>query len=134
MQSHKPQKIDLTQDYPCPCRCRGRLTPIALTEAFGCMRCQQIFVLTDDGQVLEKLVTHYPYKQAWRWTGSQWYRARDGWREGFLPVAFGIIGFLLFVWLPLAQSPLGRNVLLFATVALLLIMIPALMVWLAYRH
>jgi hypothetical protein len=134
VQTCKAHKIDLTQEYPCPCRCRGKLSPIALTEAFGCLRCQQIFVLSEDAQVLEKLVTHYPYKQAWCWRGDQWQRANNGWQESFLPLAFGIIGFLLFVWLPLAQSPLGNHMFFFVSVALLLIIVPALMVWLAYRR
>ncbi len=133
MQSHKAHKIDLSQDYPCPCRCRGRLSPIALTEAFGCVRCQQIFVLSEGGHVLEKLVTHYPYKQAWRWTGTQWYRAHSGWRTSFLPAALITIGILLCVWLPLVRS-MGGQALVWVAVALLLAVLPAFLMWLAYRR
>ena len=55
MQPQKAQKIELTTEYPCPCRRRGRLLPITLTEAFGCNRCQQIFVVEDSGYALEQL-------------------------------------------------------------------------------
>lgn len=55
MQSQKPEKLDFNSEYPCPCRRRGRLVPITLTEAFGCDRCQQIFVVEDNGFVLEQL-------------------------------------------------------------------------------
>ncbi|MEO1590698.1 MAG: hypothetical protein AAFU71_05335 [Cyanobacteria bacterium J06632_22] len=72
MRSRKSQKLDINADYPCPCRRRGTLKPILLTEAFGCDRCQQIYVLKDDGYTIEQLATHYPYRRVWRWTGHQW--------------------------------------------------------------
>ncbi len=135
MRSTKAQKIDLNTEYPCPCRRRGRLLPITLTEAFGCNRCQQIFVVEDDGYVIEQLSTSYPYKQAWRWMGSRWNTAHSGIRESYLPVAVGIIVVLLIVWLPLAlRSSAGSSVILWALLALLLAVLPAIMVWLAYRR
>ncbi|MFN7660518.1 MAG: hypothetical protein ACK5P3_20735, partial [Dolichospermum sp.] len=69
MQPQKPDKIDLNMEYACPCRHKGQLIPITLTEAFGCDRCQQIFVVEENGYVLEQLTTTYPYKRAWRWKG-----------------------------------------------------------------
>ncbi|MEK0179198.1 MAG: hypothetical protein EAZ78_09685 [Oscillatoriales cyanobacterium] len=134
MSSQKAPKIDLNGDYPCPCRRRGRLVPIILTEAFGCNRCQQIFVLDESGYVIEQLSTNYPYKQTWRWTGQQWNRAHRGFREHYLPLALGMILVLLMIWLPLALYSPGRNIILWAMVAVLLAMVPALMVWLAYRR
>ena len=77
MRSRKSQKLDLNEAYPCPCRRRGMLKPIVLTEAFGCDRCQQIYVLKDDGYSIEQLSTHYPYRRAWRWTGHQWLLNRN---------------------------------------------------------
>ncbi len=122
-------------DYPCPCRRRGRLEPILLTDAFGCNRCQQIFVVEDNGYVIEQLSTSYPYKQSWRWTGQQWHRARSGLRDGYIPLVVGIILVLLVVWLPLAlHAPRGPNILLLTLVAVLLAVLPALIVWLAYRR
>lgn len=134
MSSPKPEKIDLHGDYPCPCRRRGHLVPIALTEAFGCDRCQQIFVVDETGYSLEQLATHYPYKQAWRWTGKQWYRATPGMRSHYLPLALGMLLIPLVIWLPLAMYSPGTNILLWAIVAVMLAMLPALMVWLAYRR
>ncbi|MFS8120562.1 MAG: hypothetical protein ACMG55_19055 [Microcoleus sp.] len=134
MPSQKAPKIDLNDEYPCPCRRRGRLVPITLTEAFGCNRCQQIFVLDESGQVIEQLSTNYPYKQAWRWTGKQWNRANPGLKTHYLPLALGMILVPLVIWLPLALSSPGPNVILWAIVAVLLAMLPALMVWLAYRR
>ncbi len=135
MQSQKTQKIDLNVDYPCPCRRRGRLVPITLTEAFGCDRCQQLFVVEDKGYVLEQLSTSYPYKRAWRWIGNRWIVAQPRFGQSYLPVALGIILVLLIIWLPLAlRSPNGANILVWAMVAVLLAILPALMVWLTYRR
>ena len=135
MQSHKPQKIDQNVDYPCPCRRRGRLIPITLTEAFGCDRCQQLFVVEGNGYVLEQLTTSYPYKRAWRWIGNRWSVAQPRFAQSYLPVAIGVILVLLIVWLPLAlRTPNGANILVWAMVAVLLAVLPALMVWLTYRR
>jgi hypothetical protein len=135
VQPQKAHKIDLTQDYPCPCRRRGRLTPIALTDAFGCDRCQQIFVVDEGGHVLEQLSTTYPYKRAWRWNGQQWILVTSGLGESYLPVALGVILVLLSIWLPLAlNAPPNSGILLWAMVALLLAVLPALMVLLTYRR
>ena len=135
MQSQKAKQINFNVDYPCPCRRRGRLIPITLTEAFGCSSCQQLFVVEDNGYVLEQLSTSYPYKQAWRWMGNRWSVAQPRFAQSYLPVAFGIILVLMIVWLPLAlRSPNNANVLVWAMVAVLLTVLPALMVWLTYRR
>jgi hypothetical protein len=130
----KDPKIDLNGDYPCPCRRRGHLVPIILTEAFGCNRCQEIFVLDESGYVIEQLSTNYPYKQTWRWTGQQWKKAHGGLRAHYLPIALGMILVPIMIWLPLALHSPGSNVILWAIVAVLIAMLPALMVWLAYRR
>ncbi len=135
MRPHKPQKIDLNNDYPCPCRRKGRLLPIILTEAFGCDRCQQIFVVEENTQVLEQLASHYPYKRGWRWNGKKWVAIHSGWGESYLPIALGIIIVLLIIWLPLAlRSGSGISIIIWALIAVLLAVLPALMVWLAYRQ
>lgn len=135
MQSKKAKKIDLNADYPCPCRRRGRLIQITLTEAFGCDRCQQLFVVEDNGYVLEQLSTSYPYKRAWRWMGNRWSVSQPRFEQSYLPVAFGIILVLLIVWLPLAlRSSNGANILVWAMVTVLLAVLPAMMVWLNYRR
>ena len=136
MPSQKAQKIDLNTEYPCPCRRRGALVPIALTEAFGCNRCQQIFVVEESGYAIEQLSTSYPYKKAWRWTGHRWNTANASLGESYLPVALVIVLVLLIVWLPLAlnNSQKGTNIILWALLAVLLAALPGLMVWLAYRR
>ena len=135
VQPQKAQKIDLSNEYPCPCRRRGQLKPITLTEAFGCDRCQQIFVVEDNGYVLEQLSTTYPYKRAWRWTGSRWLVATSKFGDSYLPVALLIIFVLVIVWLPLAlRLPNASNILIWAMVAVILAILPALMVWLTYRR
>ncbi|MBW4577397.1 MAG: hypothetical protein KME08_19335 [Aphanothece sp. CMT-3BRIN-NPC111] len=135
MPPHKAQKIDLNTEYPCPCGRRGRLVPIALTEAFGCNRCQQIFVVQDNGYAIEQLSTTYPYKRSWRWMGNKWSTANTGIGDSYFPVAVGIIVVLLIVWLPLAlRSTASPNIILWTLLAVLLAVLPALMVWLAYRR
>lgn len=135
MQSQKPEKLDFNSEYPCPCRRKGRLVPITLTEAFGCDRCQQIFVVEDNGYILEQLSTTYPYKKAWRWTGNSWNVVHPRLGENYLPVALVVIFVLVIIWLPLALSlASGRSILAWAMVAVLLAIMPALMVWLTYRR
>lgn len=135
MPSHKAQKIDLSTEYPCPCRRRGSLVQITLTEALGCNRCQQIFVVEEGGYVIEQLSTSYPYKKAWRWTGTRWTPANASIGESYLPVALLIVMILLIVWLPLAlRSTTGPSIIFWALLAVLLAVLPALMVWLAYRR
>ncbi|MGQ4648462.1 hypothetical protein [Lyngbya aestuarii] len=135
MPSQKAQKINLDAEYPCPCRRKGSLVQITLTEALGCDRCQQIFVVEEGGYVIEQLSTSYPYKKAWRWTGSRWITANAGLGESYLPVALLIVLVLLIVWLPLAlRSPTGPSIIFWALLAVLLAVLPALMVWLAYRR
>jgi hypothetical protein len=65
------QKIDLHENYPCP-GCRGKISPIVLTEAFGCDRCQKIFTLHDDGYVIEQISNPHPTRNCWQWDGKRW--------------------------------------------------------------
>ena len=119
VQSKKAEKIDLNTEYPCPCRRRGKLVPITLTEAFGCDRCQQIFVVEDNGHALEQLSTTYPYKRTWRWNGSTWQIINSRLGESYMPVALGIIFVLVIIWLPLAlRLASGSNIIAWALVAM----------------
>jgi hypothetical protein len=74
--SHHQQKICLSQQYPCPCHQQGQLQQIVLTEAFGCNRCQRIFVLKEDGCTIEELATNYPYQRRYYWNGGRWLMLR----------------------------------------------------------
>ncbi|ASC73345.1 hypothetical protein XM38_043100 [Halomicronema hongdechloris C2206] len=135
MRSPKTHKIDLNADYPCPCRRRGRLKPIALTDAFGCDRCQQIFVVRDDGYAIEQLSTHYPYKRAWRWTGHQW-RLDRATSNSYLPVLlvvlFGVMVFILL--LATLHPPTGTSMVVRLIAALLISLLLVFMFWLASRR
>ena len=109
--------------------------PILLTEAFGCDRCQQIFALEENGQVIEQLSSSYPYKRAWRWTGYRWASVSRGLGESYLPVMMGILLVLLVVWLPAALRMLfGLSTIFWLVIALFLIVSPLLFFWLAYRR
>ncbi|MBD2389597.1 hypothetical protein RI030_14080 [Aphanizomenon flos-aquae NRERC-008] len=135
MQPQKPDKIDLNTEYTCPCRRKGQLIPITLTEAFGCDRCQQIFVVEEDGYVLEQLSTTYPYKRAWRWKGNNWQIVQPRLGQSYLPITLSIIFVLVIIWLPLAlRLANSSSILVWAIVAVLLAILPALMVWLTYRR
>jgi hypothetical protein len=135
VQHSKIQKIDLTADYPCPCRRRGRLKPIVLTEAFGCDRCQQIFVVQDNGYILEQLSTSYPYKRAWRWTGNQWNIAHASLSRGYFPLTLLIIFGLIFLLVLMAlHSPLSANVAIRVIAALVVSVMIVLILWLTFRH
>jgi hypothetical protein len=135
VQSRKPEKIDLSTEYTCPCRRRGHLIPIALTEAFGCDSCQHIFVVEDNGYILEQLSHTYGYKRAWRWIGNSWRIVHPRLGESYLPVALSIIFFLLIGWLPLAlRLADGTKIIAWAIVAVLLVLLPAILYWLTYRR
>jgi len=137
----QPQKakkqIDMSAAYPCPCRRQGRLVPITLTEAFGCQRCQQIFVVKDS-HMIEQLASSYPYKRAWYWTGYQWSTSHRGISENywnFTLILFFFILTPLLLWLPLVLQTLSSGLVLWAIATVLLAVIPALIAWLTlYRR
>jgi len=134
VRKQKTENIDLNSEYPCPCRRKGTLVQITLTEAFGCSRCQQIFVLGEKSQVIEQLSSVYHYKRAWRWTGSRWVTANGSGWESYLPVILGIGLVLLIIWLPLALRSPSASMIAWGTIAVVLAVLPAIMVWLAYRR
>ncbi|HIK46180.1 MAG TPA: hypothetical protein IGR64_15050 [Leptolyngbyaceae cyanobacterium M65_K2018_010] len=136
MRTYKSQKIDQNADYPCPCRRNGRIKPITLTEAFGCDRCQQIFVVQEDGYVIEQLSSHYPYKRAWRWTGHQWKLDRSALSISYLPLlvmaSFGLMVFFLLI--ATFQSPQGTQTVTRFLTTLAVFSLLVGMFWLASRR
>ncbi|MBP0018872.1 MAG: hypothetical protein J7647_15150 [Cyanobacteria bacterium SBLK] len=132
MQIKKPPKIDLNDEYPCPCRRRGTLKPILLTDAFGCDRCQQIFVVEESGRTIEQLSTTYPYKRSWRWTGHRWIAARTPLRENYIPVLGISILLILMGGLLILQSRFPHIFL--PILVVLLAIVPAFAIWLSYRR
>ncbi len=128
MHIHKPQKIDLEQIYPCPCpRKRGKLKPIALTDAFGCDRCSLLFQLENDGYSLVQLGGIDSQRHAWQWTG-QWQTIRDrsqqAWLETILMYMASLLFFaLIIVWVLSPKSTLG------IPLAILLFTLLGLLIW-----
>lgn len=136
VRSHKSHKIDLNAEYPCPCRRRGQICPIVLTEAFGCDRCQQIFVVRDSGYAIEQLSTHYPYKRAWRWTGQQWLVNRSAVASHYVPLLLmSLFGVTIFILLLMTlQPPAGAGLASRVVAALFISTLLVLMFWLACRR
>lgn len=133
MRPQKSLKIDLNHEYPCPCRRRGRLLPITLTNAFGCDRCQHIFVLDEKNQTIEQLSSTYPGKYAWRWTGYRWIAAHYGLGDSGLFLLLGFLLVLIFIGLALALRFLPDISMIWTMFAVLLGLL-VLLFWLAYRH
>jgi len=94
---HKPQKIDLEQIYPCPCpRKRGRLKPIALTDAFGCDRCSLLFELEDDGYSLLQLGGIDSQRHVWQWIGK-WRASHEYYQYPLLETILMYVTSLVFL-------------------------------------
>ena len=133
MRSHKNLTIDLSSEYPCPCRRKGNLKPIVLTEALGCDRCQQIFVVKKDGQVIEQLSSIYQ-KKSWRWTGNRWKNAYARWTQNYwstmavLTISLMVFIVVILRWLSGQSIISGAALFIFSIVLLLLTL------FVVYRH
>ena len=131
------QKIDLQKPYPCPSCRKGYLNLILLTEALGCDRCQKIFVVKDNYQIIEQL-SSFEQKKAWYWNGSSWSNLYTGLTPNTLsallitmvlfPMLMAIFLSLLLQRIPLTSMMLG------VIVCFVLVIFVGLMLWLAYRH
>jgi hypothetical protein len=132
----KINKISFKADYPCPCRRNGCLKPIFLTEALGCDRCQQIFVVQDNHQVIEQLSSVYQ-KRAWRWNGHRWINIYPGLSPNSLSLLFIAIvlsPIILAIALPLILHRLSApSTILWVVLCLVLLALVGLVLWLAYR-
>lgn len=137
MGSYKTQKIDLTCEYPCPCRRKGNLKPIVLTEALGCDRCQQIFVVKKDGQIIEQLSSIYQ-KKSWQWTGNRWKNVYHRWTKSYLPTmlafVFGLTIFAVVVLPVVLRWLIAQSIISWAVIFLILIMLLLLTMLVVYRH
>ena len=128
MHIRKPQKIDLEQIYPCPCpRKRGKLKPIALTDAFGCDRCSLLFELENDGYNLLQLGGIDSQRHTWQWVG-EWRSLRDYRKYPLLETALIYAASLLFfglvmLWALNLKSALG------IPLAILLFTLLILIIW-----
>jgi hypothetical protein len=110
-----PQKIDLQQSYPCVCPRKGRLNPIALTDALGCDRCASIFTVSEDGESLIQLDSIDPFQGTWYWEGKGWHAQRSKrvknsigvhtiWRF-VLVLSFSLLLILLLSYIPRSSFP-----------------------------
>lgn len=128
MHIHKPQKIDLDQIYPCPCpRKRGKLRPIALTEAFGCDRCALLFELENDGYSLSQLGGIDTQRHAWQWVGK-WQAIQElrqyPWLETALMYTASLLFFVLIIlWTLNLKSTFSLPL------AILLFILLGLLIW-----
>ena len=133
----RPQKsinLDSDHDYPCPCRRKGLLLPITLTEAFGCDRCQQIFAIDEKRQEIELLSSAYPYKRIWRWTGHRW-RSLQQDSQASLPIFLALILIISMGWLFLALHSLrSLSMILGIMIGVILVFFFTYTLWLAYRR
>lgn len=136
MHNHKPQKIDLDQTYPCPCpRKRGKLKPIALTDAFGCDRCSLMFELELDGYSLSQLGGIDNQRRTWQWIGK-WQAIQEHRAYSILEMALAYLSVWLLIgstilWVLSFQISLG-----FPIIILLFILV-GLLIWrllLLYRR
>ena len=137
MRSHKVAKIDFSNEYPCPCRRKGNLKPIVLTEALGCDRCQQIFVVKKDGQVIEQLSSLYQ-KRSWRWTGNRWKNTYARWTQNYLSMMLVLLlslSAVMVIILPRLLRWLGtQSIISWIVVFSFLIMLLILSLFVVYRH
>jgi hypothetical protein len=103
----------------------------------GCDRCQQIFVVKENGQVIEQLSSIY-HKRTWRWTGYRWANIYPGWRQTYLSAALALLMILPIFAVILIPFVLrfssAQSMIFWATILALLTVLLALIVWLAHRH
>jgi hypothetical protein len=129
VRNNRSFKIDHDKDYPCPCRRRGRLFPIYLTEAFGCDLCQQIFSLEENGYTIEQLNSIYPYKKSWRWTGYHWIAAHKGMKDSLLPLILISFCIVIIIFFRLVLGPASLNILFPWLITAGFIIMITLLVW-----
>ncbi|MBD2176510.1 hypothetical protein H6F42_06225 [Pseudanabaena sp. FACHB-1998] len=128
MHIHKPQKIDLEQIYPCPCpRKRGKLKPIALTDAFGCDRCSLLFELEKDGYSLLQVGGIDSQRHTWQWVGK-WQPIREYRQSSLLETTAMYLSFVLFLAL-LALWMLNLHSAFSIPAAIMLFMLMGLIIW-----
>jgi hypothetical protein len=131
----KTEKIELNREYPCPCKRKGVLIPIVLTDALGCDRCQEIFVVTGNGYTIEPVSSTSPYKRAWSWTGKKWQDACRPCLEMYSPLTIFVVIGLLIIWIPLIiRFAVNAKIVFGLTITLILAILLALFVWRRYRR
>jgi hypothetical protein len=124
---HKPQKIDIDQTYPCPCpRKRGKLKPIALTDAFGCDRCSLLFELENDGYSLLQIGGLDTQRHTWQWIGK--WKAINAYQKSVLEIILMTTSALLFLGLVILWA-LNLKSTLGIPLAFMLFTLSGLLIW-----
>ena len=127
MHIHKPQKIDIDQTYPCPCpRKRGKLKPIALTDAFGCDRCSLLFELENDGYSLLQIGGLDTQRHTWQWIGK--WKAINAYQKSVLEIILMTTSALLFLGLVILWA-LNLKSTLGIPLAFMLFTLSGLLIW-----
>jgi len=131
------RKIDLQKNYPCPSCRKGSLNLILLTEALGCDRCQKIFVVKENYQIIEQL-SSFEQKKTWYWNGSSWSNLYTGLTPNTLSallITMVLLPMLMAIFLSLLLRRIPPNsMMLGVIVCLVTIIFVGLILWLAYRH
>lgn len=125
--------LDFNQSYPCPVCRQGQLRPIVLTEAMGCDRCQQIFVLKADQTTLEQVSMATATQRTWCWTGRGWYPAGNHEQERIWRIVLGVF-FLVIIPLVLAipillNTPGRWGIVVLIGLTIILVIIPLILAW-----
>lgn len=135
MRSRKPIKVDFNHQYPCPFCRRGRLLSIVLTEAFGCDRCKQIFVVDEKNQEIELVSSPSPAKRLWRWNGYRWRVVNPHSQADSLPTVFALMLMILLGSLFFALHAYSLlSVILGIMMATTLLLVLNYVFWLVYRR
>ena len=131
------RKIDLQKNYPCPSCRKGSLNLILLTEALGCDRCQKIFVVKENYQIIGQL-SSFEQKKTWYWNGSSWSNLYTGLTQNTLSallITMVLLPMLMAIFLSLLLRRIPPNsMMLGVIVCLVTIIFVGLILWLAYRH
>lgn len=111
----EPIYLSYQGSYSCPLCRRGKITALALMDAFGCNFCRHIFTVNLEKQILRMADSSLPI--SWQWNGRGWKRADGvaqelGWGIWIAAIAFiilptAIIGMSAYLFPPLPGSPLS---------------------------
>lgn len=100
-----------------------------LMDAYGCTRCQQIFVLQDNGYIIEQVSTIYPYKRCYTWNGHRWKPLREKKRLIWLIITIMMALPIIVIFIPLVLIVTNSGNLI-VSIALVMVMLMILIFWL----
>jgi hypothetical protein len=93
-----------------------------------------MFVIEENGHIIEQLSSTYPYKKAWRWTGYCWIATHKGMGEGVLPIILGMLSALMVLVIRLAVIPASIvSMIPWILMSIFLVTLIGLILWFVYR-